>query len=63
MWLDRKADEYFKGPVENLEDVIAGQTTILALSPLNGGYFDAAISSAALGTNDIGFPHARSMRR
>jgi hypothetical protein len=45
----READEYFKGAVENIKDVITGQATILALFPLRGGYDDAAITSAALG--------------
>jgi hypothetical protein len=63
LWRDRKADEHFKGSVENLKDMIAGQATVLALAPINGGYFDAAISGAALGTDDIGFPHGRNLRR
>jgi hypothetical protein len=54
---DREADEYFEGAVENLKDVITGHATILALAPLGGGYDDATITGAALGTYNIGFPH------
>jgi hypothetical protein len=61
--LDREADEHFECTVENLKDVITGQATIFALGPLAGGYNDAAITSAALGTDNIGFPHRESMGR
>jgi hypothetical protein len=46
---NRETDEHLEGAVENIKDVITGQATILALSPLKGGHNDAAITSAALG--------------
>jgi hypothetical protein len=62
-WRNRETDEHLKGAVENIKDVITGQATILALCPLRGGYDDAAITCAALGTDNIGFPHRQSMGR
>lgn len=62
-WRNRETDEHFESAVENLKEVITGQATVLALGPRTGGYDDAAIPSAALGTDDIGFPHQLNMRR
>jgi len=62
-WRDRETDDHSEGAVENLKDVIAGQTTIFALGPLAGGYDDAAITGTALGTDNIGFPDQPTMRR
>ena len=61
-WRDRETDEHFEGAVENLKDVIAGQTTIFAIGPLAGGYDDAEIAGSALRTDNIGFPHRLVMR-
>jgi len=62
-WRNREADEHFEGAVENLKEVITGQATILAFAPLTGRYDNAAIPSAALRADDIGFPHWMNMRR
>ena len=62
-WRTGETDKDLECPIESLKDVITGQATILALCPLGGGYDDAEITSAALGTDNIGFPHDESMAR
>ncbi len=37
LWRNREADKHFEQSLENLKDVITGQTSILAFGPLTGG--------------------------
>lgn len=61
--LDRETDGYFGQSVENLKDVIAEQTPVLALGPLAGCQFNPAVSGVAFRTGDIAFFHIANMRR
>jgi hypothetical protein len=56
--LHRESDRYLAGPVEDLKQMIADQTTILALGLLAARHFNAAIASPALGTDDVGLSHS-----
>lgn len=61
--LDRETDGYFGRSVENLKDVIAEQTPVLALGPLAGCQFNSAVSGVALRTGNIAFFHTANMHR
>jgi hypothetical protein len=55
--LDREADGDVSWAVENLKDMVAEQTTKLALGPLFGNKFDAPVAGATIRAEDIGSFH------
>ena len=60
--LDREADGDVGLAVEDLKQVTAEQAMELALGAPLGHQLDAPVAGIALGTGDVGFPHARNMR-
>jgi hypothetical protein len=61
--LDREAKSYFGGSVENLKNMIAGQSTELAFGPRPGGQFNAAVARMTFGASDVGLSHDWALGR
>lgn len=61
--LNREADGYGGFAVEHLKDMTTQQAAELALGPLAGNQFNAAVACVAFGTGDVGLSHLQNMRR
>ena len=57
--LNREANGYFGRAVEDLEQMVAKQATILAFWSPYGNEFNPAVTGIALGAGDIGLLHGR----
>lgn len=60
--LDREAHGYVRRAVENLKDLVAGQTAEFAPGPLFGSEFNPPVAGVAFGAGDVGLLHLRNMR-
>jgi hypothetical protein len=52
-WLNRETDSDCLRPVENLEDMIANEAAVFALTAWLGIQFDPPIASAAFRTSEV----------
>ena len=59
--LNREANGDLGRAVENLEQMVAKQATILAPWSTYGNQFNAAVAGVAFGTGDIGLLHAGNL--